>query len=75
MSRERFDLKSPNFTRISRPVDSINTPDKTLLTTTGPKLSTFEKRSKMPPVTAFGRISREQFKRQSHQFSHEDRTL
>ena len=68
LHKERFDLKSSNFTRTFTPVGSITTPDMTLLSTFGRKLSQ-KKPSKMPPQTAASGISGEGFKRRSPNFT------
>ena len=60
ISREPFDLESPNFTRTSILTYYIATPDMQSLTTSCQKLS--QKMSKMLPSMASAGISREQFK-------------
>ena len=52
ISRERFDLESPNFTRTFIPVRSTSAPGMTSLSTSGWKLSAFEKRLKMTPLAS-----------------------
>ena len=49
--------------------DRTTPPDMTSLTTSGRTLSTFEKRSKIPPQTASGEVPRERFKRGSPNFT------
>ena len=52
ISRERFDVESPYFTRTFMPVGSTIAPDITSLSTSGRKLSTFEKGPKKTHPTA-----------------------
>ena len=53
ISRERFDLESPKFTRTFIPVGSTTTPDMTSPCTSRRKLSTFANGPKMTPPTAW----------------------
>ena len=69
ISREKFDLESPNFTRTFTQVGSNTTPDITSLTTSGRLSSKFKNPSKMPHQPASGGISRERFKRGSPIFT------
>ena len=54
MSRERFDLESPNFTRTSPPTYAIATPDMTSPTTSGRHLSKLKKTAENPASDIFG---------------------
>ena len=68
ISRERFDLESPNFAWTFIPVGSATTPDMTSLYTSGQKLPR-KKPSKMHPQTASGGISRKRCNRGSPNFT------
>ena len=67
ISREPFDLKSPNFTGPSTPTCATFALDVALLTTSSQKL-------KMPPQTVSGGISRERFKQGSLNYTRLSRT-
>ena len=66
LSRERFDLESPNWTRTSTPSLFTATPDMTSLAAN---------LSKMQPPTALSRISRERLKPGSWHFTALFRTI
>ena len=73
-ARQQYILRTawPGITKLYMnftPVGSMTTPDMTSLSTSGWQLSAFEKRTKMPPQTASGGISREEFKRGSPNFT------
>ena len=68
ISREPFEIKSPNFTGTSILTCSTFAPDMTSLPTSGRMLQR-KKPSKMPPQTASGGISWERFKQWSPSFT------
>ena len=70
MIRPLFNLESSNLARTSMPADSTDLLDMTSPATSGRHLWKFRKRSKVPPPTALGWISGEQFKRGSRNFTH-----